>query len=178
MKVISRKDAELRLAELGVEKGGEHGSDGYGLNEARRTALVVEEIADETKPKVIGGLLSVLANTRGTWFLVPKHTYFGERPWSEQQWHAEGLIPLRDQALEWAREDLHSVQKVVTAHFVDGWHVGWDLYLCSSDGALVSFIGHHDWLDVTSYDPLLIRELSKLLTHTGISNEVYPEADS
>jgi hypothetical protein len=176
--VISRKDAEARLVKLGVEKGGDHGPDCYGLREALRSALVVEEVADEVKPQVIEGVLSALVDARPKWLLVPKHTYFGERPWSEQQWNAEGLRPLRDEALEWGREDLRLVQKLVRTHFLDGWNVGWDLYLCSSDGALVGFVGHHDWLDVTSYDPLLIGKVSKSLAQTGIPHEIYPEADS
>lgn len=109
------------------------------------------------------------------WWLLPKHTYFGEKPWGEEQWADLGLPKLRDEALEWSADDRAPIFSIVDAHCEGGWNVGWDLYFISSDGTLVGFLDHHNVLSVRARRRGDAEVLSRRLAVLGVDSEVYPE---
>jgi len=180
MRVLDRTETENALRALGVTKDSVHGTGcfDFGPDETAEAVVVIEEFDRATKGPLLTILVGELLRVRPIWWLLPKITYFGEKPWSADQWAAQELPPLRNEVIEWSADDLPKIDKLLTTHCEAGWNVGWDLYLASTDGRLLAFVDHHEQLSVSVRRREEAQLLSTQLSARGVSNAIYPETDA
>lgn len=177
LKICQRVELDALLAKQGYEKGGEHGKDCYGLVQVQQSTLVIEDVDETNKPSVIRGLLRCLIQYESSWLLFPKLTYFGETPWYELDWKKLELPLLRNEGIRWDIDNLPAITTLITEHFQRAWNIGWDLYICSLGSNNLVFLGHHDYIVITSYEPERLTSLSKELAKAGIPHQIYPEPE-
>jgi hypothetical protein len=112
MRILERQEADSTLEALGVRKDT---TECYMLapEGSREAILAIDDFEPEAKGSLLTILLAELLKARPIWWLVPKYRYFGEQPWSREQWAMSSLPPLKDEVLECSIDDLPAIDKIL-----------------------------------------------------------------